>query len=349
MMGLRGGNFSGSLIEYEMQPAALERNSTETYLNGGGINAYLSLLRQMQPELYALIDLDRSAAAELEIANLNQASWEFEGNREGGRGQAYNKAQRQLGNRATGMKSLLRCFASQAHTPGPGFKLLDVLGGDGTLTRFCAAQAEPGPDIITADISRLMIEACLAQGICALRQSATHSLIANNMLDGVLIAYGSHHLVGGERQIAVSEAWRTLRPGGRLVLHDFETGGATARWFEEVVDPFSRTGHPYPHFSQSEMRSLLSSSGFAVIDIVQLDDSFTLLGNSPEQARTNAILHMYEMYDLVRLEGHPVNDLAPLIEDIFGPITVQPYGQQYLARIERQALVAVGEKPTRSQ
>lgn len=337
--------FSGSLIEYEMPPAALAIDKTRSYLNSQGIGDYLAWLGQKHPEICAMIDFERSARAERDLPILNVASWEFEANTEGGRGQAYNKAQRQPGNRATGMKSLLGWFGTDGAVPGPEFKLLDVLGGDGTLARFCASLPEPGPAIITADISRLMIEACLAQGLGALRQSATRSMIANDMLDGVLIAYGSHHLLGMERSLAATEAWRTLRPGGRFVLHDFETGGATARWFEEVVDRYSRTGHAYPHFSRSEMRDLMCEAGFELIDVVELADPFTILGNTADQARTNAIIHMFEMYDLVRLAGDPLHVLGPMIEDIFGPISVDPAGQQFVARIDRKALVAIGEKP----
>lgn len=320
----------------------------EPYLSGFSLEEYLDDLRHGHPELYDLLSPERCREAGRQIAKMNVSSWEFEGEKTGGRGLAYNLAQRSADNRKVGMTALLKCFSSSIELPGEGFKILDVLGGNGTLARFCRTLAQHVPTIYTADISRFMIEACRAQALPCIRQSATRSLFRDDVLDGVLIAYGSHHLDGNERRLAVREAYRTLRAGGRLVLHDFEIGGRCARWFDSIVHPYSRTGHPHPHFSRREMLDLLASAGFGDVRVFEIPDPFTLHGSSAEEARHNAIMHVYDMYDLIKIADSAC-DIAPRLErhivETLGPISIRREEGRYVAEIPRQALVAVGAKP----
>lgn len=301
-------------------------------------------------DLDELLDLSRTGNIDRYVHDLDLLSWEFEGTVTGGRGSAYNTAQRSVDNREIGMVDLLTRFSETAELPGPRVKILDVLGGDGTLARFCRTLTADGPTIYTADLSRLMIDACDAQHLPCVRQSATHSLFRTAVLDGVLIAYGSHHLNDRERRDAVAEAYRTLKPGGRLVLHDFEIGGRCAKWFEQVVHPLSRTGHPYLHFSRSEMSTLLLDAGFVDVHVAAMHDPFHLLGETPDQARRNAVMHLYAMYDLVKVADRTEDICARLerhVRDIFGPIATRPAQGGYVAEISRDAIVAVGRKPGR--
>jgi SAM-dependent methyltransferase len=192
-----------------------------------------------------------------------------------------------------------------------------------------------------------MIDACHAQALPCVRQPATRSLFRDDVLDGVLIAYGSHHLDGNARRLAVREAHRTLRAGGRLVLHDFEIGGRCARWFDTVVNSYSRTGHQYSHFSREEMLQLLASAGFHDVRVFEIRDPFTLHGSSPEEAKHSAIMHLYAMYDLVKV-ADSARDIAPRLErhiaETLGPISIEREEGRYVAEVPRNALVAVGTK-----
>src|SRR5271165_4758749 len=265
---------------------------TGRYVNGYSVEEYLHYLRHGRPELYDLLNHERCRDAERHIAKMNMTSWEFEDEKVGGRGLAYNFAQKSADNRKVGMTTLLKSFSSSFKVPGQGFRILDVLGGDGTFARFCKMLGHHTPTIYTADMSKFMIDACHAQALPCVRQSATRSLFRDNVLDGVLIAYGSHHLDSNARRLAVREAHRTLRAGGRLVLHDFEIGGRCAKWFDSIVHSYSRTGHPHAHFSRHEMFHLLTSAGFRDVRVFEIRDPFTLQGSSPEAAKHNAIMHM---------------------------------------------------------
>ena len=322
---------------------------TELYLNGYSFEEYLDYLRHGHPELYDLLSHERCCDGERHIAEMNMISWEFEDERVGGRGMAYNSAQKSADNRKAGMTELLKCFSSSFEVPGQGFRILDVLGGDGTLARFCKTLGNHTPTIYTADISKFMIDACHAHALPCVRQSATRSLFRDNVLDGVLIAYGSHHLDSDARQLAVREGHRTLRAGGRLVLHDFEIGGRCARWFDRVVHPYSRTGHPHAHFSRQEMFHLFASAGFGDVRVFEIRDPFILYGSSPEEAKHNAIMHMYDMYDLIKV-ADAARDIVPCLErhitETLGPISIRQEECRYAAEIPRHALVAVGTKST---
>jgi SAM-dependent methyltransferase len=314
----------------------------EPYLAGFGFDDYLEHLRHSHPDLFGLLSPQRCRDIERYVSEMNRSSWEFEGAKDQGRGLAYNVAQKSPENRAVGMTTLLDCFE-----PAQAFRILDVLGGDGTFARFCRSLGQHAPTIYTADIAKLMVDACHAQALPCVRQSATRSLFRDNVLDGVLIAYGSHHLDNSERRLAVREAHRTLKSGRRLVLHDFEIGGRCAQWFERVVHPYSRTGHPHPHFSRPEMFQLLTSAGFRDVTVFEIDDPFTLPGSSPEDARHHAIMHLYNMYDLIKI-ADGTGEIAPCLErhitETLGPIGISRQESRYVAQIPRQALVAVGTK-----
>jgi SAM-dependent methyltransferase len=320
------------------------------YLNGKSFADFYQIAAASFPDLCTLLDQGRTAEDPMReyTQMMNSLSWEFEDVADGGRGAAYNVAQQATGNRQTGMLALLSFFSpSYRDMPDASVRILDVLGGDGTLARFVNSLQGSRPTIYTADLSRYMVEACLRQGLPCIRQGATQSLFQDNVLDGVLIAYGSHHLTFADRLLAASEAYRTLKPGGRLVLHDFETGSRTAQWFEEVVHPYSRTGHPHPHFSRQEMWETFEKVGFRDIRILELNDPFTLVGDSAEDAIEQAAMHMYHMYDLVKIANDQA-DIFPRvkksIEETLGPIEVSERGEEFLATIPRKSLVAIGTK-----
>ena len=332
-----------------IEAAGRDVRSAVEYIGGLGFGAFLDMLQRRHPRLHALLDpaCDESHALP-EVLALNRLSWEFEGQQDGGRGVEYNRAQRNVDNRRVGMTHLLSLFgADDGRVPGPETVILDVLAGDGTLRRFAERFGDNRPEIVSADISRLMVEACLAQGYPCIRQSAVASFFGDATLDGVLIAYGSHHLSAGDRRRAAAEAHRTLKPGGRIVLHDFEAGGPVDGWFREAVDRYSITGHPHPHFTRGEMTGLLEGAGFARVRVFEMEDPFTLAGASADEARRNMLAHLHGMYGLVKLSLADPNDRA-VLESVarrtLGEIGVEEAEGGFEATLKRPALVAVGTR-----
>lgn len=340
-------------VDNELVPRLQWEPKAGRYIGNLTFDDFWDKAEELFPFLLKMIDHGRVFGLSFEdyVSQMNDLSWEFEDPAAGGRGKAYNLAQHSnVDNRINGIKSLLQCFSeSKIETWGSEKIILDVLGGDGTLTRCLRAAKAKSPTIVSADLSSYMVNACLEQEFPCIRQSASRSLFRDSVLDGALIAYGSHHLDSPSRQKACAEAFRTLKNGGRLVLHDFEIGTPTARWFHEVVDPLSRTGHPHPHFSKEEMHRLFKDAGFKNISVSNLSDPFILRGATRADARKNALLHMYRMYDLVkagRTQTEALDKLESCVDEIFGGIHIEEKADGYEATIYRQALVAVGTKIT---
>lgn len=329
---------------------AVTTTRTEDYVDHRSFSEYLDEISERHRDLYDLLDRENLSDDRIlpYVAEMNAASWVFEGNDRGGRGPAWSGVQKNADNRSVGMTSLLRCFSPHYdEIPGPDYKILDVLGGSGAVAHFASTLGPGTPSVFTADLSDHMMTICRARHLPYVRQSAARSLFRDNVLDGVLIAYGSQLLPNDVRRAAVREAWRTLKPNGRLVFHAFEVGSGIARFFDEVIHPYSRTGHPHSHYTRAEILDLFSAAGFRDLRFFEISDPFTLRGGSPEEARTHAILHLYKGYDLIKLatvgdDIEPV--LAPLAERILGPIAVERDGHDYVATVPRTALVAVGIK-----
>lgn len=333
-----------------MPKSAIAKSSNRIYIDNLTFDDYLMEIRTNYPDLHDLLDPERIEAHAIEeyIKEMDGLSWEFESTDIGGRGAAYNIAQQSFDNRRIGMTTLIKCFSpSYDEMPGPDFRILDVLGGGGTVAKFLSTREGKVPTVFTADLSNLMISACRAQGLPYIRQSATRSLFRDNVLDGVLIAYGSQLLDSQARQLAVSQAHRTLKPGHRLVLHAFEVGESVARFFDDVVHRYSSTGHPHRHFTRPEILSIFTQAGFRDLRIFEISDPFILRGQSPEEAKRNAVMHLYHMYHLVKVassERDAQAALEPLIENTLGPVSVSREQDHYAAQIPRTTLVAVGTK-----
>lgn len=322
----------------------LAPQSHAAYLGDFLYEDYLEYITSQHPFLAWMIGTAPGPALDAYVEVMNRISWEFEGDATGGRGDLYNRAQMVLGNRAEGMVRLLSMFSADGTIPGSECVILDALAGDGTVSRV-AWMLEKAPTIISADLSGLMIQSCMEQGLPCIRQSASRSLLRSDVLDGVLIAYGSHHLDDVERRMAAAEAKRTLRPGGRFVLHDFEVGGHVDAFFRDVVHPFSATGHPYPHFRRDEMEVLFEGAGFSDVQIIDMDDPFVIPGVTEQGARAGMLAHLWNMYGLVKLDADTAQgraDLERRVNATLGQITVTGQDSTWEARLPRTALVAVG-------
>lgn len=320
------------------------------YLPNQSFQSFLNYLKASHPVVEELIE-----ASYLHDPNfdgfseaLGRVSWEFEAD-DLGRGGSYNVAQhRHVGNRKSGMAQLLAAALQNGpRIAGRRFTLLDALAGDGTIWRYVKHYETLDVCVISADISSYMIDCCQRQNIPCLRQSATRSLIRDNALDAVLLAYGTHHIPQGDRPCAFDEAHRTLAPGGRLVVHDFAVGSAMDAWFGNVVHPFSHTGHDHPHFTADELQRYCREAGFNEVEIVTMNDPFEAIGDTELSARRSLIEFMHDMYGLDRLPLRTYADfvwLETAIERIFGAMETFRRGDEVVARISREAIVAMATK-----
>jgi len=149
-----------------------------------------------------------------------------------------------------------------------GARLLDVACGPGLVSGAAAAH---GADVTGVDFSANMVaEAARRNPALAFRQGDAEALpFGDAKFDAVVIGFGLHHFPFPGR--AIAEAWRVLRPGGRLafttwappeahVMHQIVVGAVRAAGDAGAALPVAPGGAVN---QITACASLLAAAGFA--------------------------------------------------------------------------------------
>jgi ubiquinone/menaquinone biosynthesis C-methylase UbiE/DNA-binding HxlR family transcriptional regulator len=143
----------------------------------------------------------------------------------------------------------------------PPLAIADLGAGEGTLGMMLAQRATR---VIAVDSSEKMVE----YGRSVAQRNGVENLeyrlgdleelpIANEELDMALLHQSLHHALHPQK--AVDEAWRILRPGGRIVILDLLKHG-----FEEARDLYADV---WLGFSQVELIGFLRDAKFGTPDV----------------------------------------------------------------------------------
>jgi SAM-dependent methyltransferase len=332
---------------------------------GTDIAAQLARLGDHHRTLFACVDPSRAAQWASELQTLEGEQDDFGPAAQGGRGIEYVRAQeRDVAARFTGIRNLTDLARSRIRTAQRGAQqeavLIDLLGGNGLISRACDLLGIADLAVLTCDASPFMVSASWAAGLPALLQRAERPLMRSSSVDVVLLAYGSHHIAPDQRAGLVAEAHRILRPGGVFLLHDFLVGSPMDSWFAEVVDPYSVTGHKLAHFTESEISGYLAKAGFAECEVLEVDDPYTVGGPTAVEAELRLGSYLLDMYGLVKADQAMGSEAAARWalergKEIFlgrsgtpsaGP-DVASYDEtsgQWCATLSRRAVVGVGLK-----
>lgn len=328
--------------------------SSPDYLPSMSVDEYLRHLSDHHPALHDLVDESRLLSDKV-LAALAQTYTEFDSDT-AGRGDSYRRAQRNPLVRWTGITALLGLVRGTQEDA----VVLDVLGGDGTVVRAVhQSEAAASGTVITSDVSGPMIDAALRQGLPAVRQSADSLILRDGSVDGVLIAYGTHHIDPAARPWAADEAVRVVRQGGNVVIHDFDPASPMARFFAEFVHPGTAAGHDYVHVSREEMRDLFDQQPVRST-VHDLYDPLIVDGSTAEEARRAMCAYIGDMYGVTAmLDALPYGGWEA-IEDVFDhtsylaalddPPHVRPRpsvraeGGRFIAEVPRMALAIHARK-----
>jgi len=143
----------------------------------------------------------------------------------------------------------------------PPLTIADLGAGEGTMSLLLARRAKA---VIAVDSSSRMVEfgsgIAKANGVLNLeyRQGDLEDLpIDAGSVDLALLHQSLHHAIHPQK--AVDEAWRILKPGGRIVIMDL-----IAHNFEEARELY---GDVWLGFSQVDLLQLLTKAKFSDLDI----------------------------------------------------------------------------------
>jgi SAM-dependent methyltransferase len=111
--------------------------------------------------------------------------------------------------------------AIMALDPRPGLKVLDLGSADGAQMVYCALM---GADIAGQDLDQTSVAVAnakletLSVAGGAVVGDATALHFGDNSFDAVISSDFHEHLTDGQQDAVLREAWRVLKPGGRLVV-----------------------------------------------------------------------------------------------------------------------------------
>jgi ArsR family transcriptional regulator len=142
----------------------------------------------------------------------------------------------------------------------PPMVIADLGAGEGAFALLLAQRAKK---VIAIDTSAKMIEVGREQALRHGVKNVEYRLgdmeeipIEDASVDLVFFSQSLHHALHPER--AVSEAWRILQPGGRIILLDL-----VKHRFEEARELYA---DEWLGFSEAELEAMLENAGFKNVE-----------------------------------------------------------------------------------
>lgn len=163
-----------------------------------------------------------------------------------------------------GKRGRLYAKLAEISGAGPGEDVLDLGCGTGVLSRAVAERVGTTGSVLGIDPAAEMVRYAgqISPAQCRYRVMSAEQLdLPDGSVDLVVSALAVHHIDPEFRAQAAAEAYRVLRPGGRVVLTDITlpSFGRATRLIERL------TRHGFDHDPAAEIPGLLSGAGFVSV------------------------------------------------------------------------------------
>ncbi|MFJ2837274.1 MULTISPECIES: class I SAM-dependent methyltransferase [Nocardia] len=151
----------------------------------------------------------------------------------------------------------------------PGQRTLDIGCGPGKLVRASGAVTGASGAAVGVDPSAIAVADNRQRDRAAqhrYEQAPAQDLpFADSEFDVVTCTFVMHHIPAQHRAAAITEMWRVLRPGGRLLLADASLTPRARR----ILAPFFGGGNPFADADIRHYTDQLGTAGFTELEYTQ--------------------------------------------------------------------------------
>jgi ubiquinone/menaquinone biosynthesis C-methylase UbiE len=177
--------------------------------------------------------------------------------------------------------------------PAPGERVLDIASGTGTLAIMLGKQLAGQGEVLGVEISPAQLRVARKKqspaGVSFVKADAQDIPFPDTSFDKAIIFGALHEMPREVRRNVLAQAFRVLRPTGRLVVMEHHEPGS--RWKASLFDFLERFNPEYPTYRDLLERGLateIADAGFMVIKtrVAAWDLFQTILAEKPNRCDT---------------------------------------------------------------